>query len=173
MIICLVGRSGVGKTTIFKKLLKEFNGKLNPVISYTTRPMRDQEVNNVDYIFVNSEEFKLLEANNLLVENITYNGNHYGFNRDFFSRTTPNIAIIEPVGLEQLKDNIDGYKFEVIKIDEDPNILRNRMINRGDDEEVIKERLELDNVRFGSFDYDYLVDSDYETTREIIVNLLK
>lgn len=49
MIIVLVGASGSGKSTLEKLICKEF--EMNKIISSTTRPMRKNEVNNVDYHF--------------------------------------------------------------------------------------------------------------------------
>ena len=49
MIIVLVGASGSGKSTLEKLICKEFD--MNKIISSTTRPMRKNEVNNVDYHF--------------------------------------------------------------------------------------------------------------------------
>lgn len=48
-LICLCGPSGTGKTTISFELERAFN--LLPVVSYTTRPAREGEVDDRDYKF--------------------------------------------------------------------------------------------------------------------------
>ena len=48
-IIC--GKSGSGKDTVTKELLNRFNDKLIFDVGYTSRPMRDGEVDGVDYFF--------------------------------------------------------------------------------------------------------------------------
>ena len=50
-LILLVGETGSGKDTVARKL------PYKKVVSYTTRPMRDTEIKNVDYYFVDKEQF--------------------------------------------------------------------------------------------------------------------
>ena len=46
----IMGRSSCGKDTIYKKLLERGNANLNKVIIYTTRPMREGEVDGVERV---------------------------------------------------------------------------------------------------------------------------
>ena len=55
-IMVLVGASASGKDTIMNRLIKEFNVK--PIISYTTRPIRDCEQEGREYHFITEEEFE-------------------------------------------------------------------------------------------------------------------
>lgn len=56
-IIAVSSPSGGGKTSVVKQLLKDFPDIVFSV-SVTTRPKRSNEVNGVDYFFVNDEEFE-------------------------------------------------------------------------------------------------------------------
>ena len=56
MMFVLSSPSGVGKTTLTKKLA-ENNSQFEISISHTTRKPRPNEVNGKDYHFVNIEEF--------------------------------------------------------------------------------------------------------------------
>ena len=56
-IVILSGPSGVGKTTIVKRLLEDCELPLRLSVSATTRPARPGEVNGVDYHFLDQEEF--------------------------------------------------------------------------------------------------------------------
>lgn len=56
MLVCLVGRSGSGKTTISRMLTEHDDFK--EIVSYTTRKARDGEVDGVDYHFLDSNKFK-------------------------------------------------------------------------------------------------------------------
>ena len=58
-MIVLVGRSGSGKTYIAKQLVDKHG--FEKVVTYTTRPKRKNEINNIDYNFVNNENFDILE----------------------------------------------------------------------------------------------------------------
>lgn len=55
-IFCLMGKSSSGKDTISKKLLQDEELNLKPVIPYTTRPIRHNESQGLEYHFV-AEEF--------------------------------------------------------------------------------------------------------------------
>jgi guanylate kinase len=56
-LIVLSGPSGVGKSTIMRRLLQRFPEKLRLSVSATTRPPRPGETDGVDYFFLSSEEF--------------------------------------------------------------------------------------------------------------------
>ena len=59
IMIILSSPSGVGKTTITKKIQQKYNSfKIS--VSHTTRSARSNEVEGVDYHFVNEEKFKKL-----------------------------------------------------------------------------------------------------------------
>lgn len=71
-IFCIMGKSSSGKDTIFKNLLKEKNLNLKPVISYTTRPMRINEVDGREYYFINEEVLKKYERDDKVIEQRVY-----------------------------------------------------------------------------------------------------
>jgi guanylate kinase len=56
-LIVLSGPSGVGKSTILKKLLARHPGRLRLSVSATTRPPRAGEVDGTDYYFLSDAEF--------------------------------------------------------------------------------------------------------------------
>lgn len=53
-IICIVGPSGSGKTTLAQFAEKELGMKV--LVSYTTRPKRDNEIDGVDHYFVSNDQ---------------------------------------------------------------------------------------------------------------------
>ena len=40
----IIGKSSTGKDTIYKELYEKKDLKLNPLVMYTTRPIREKEV---------------------------------------------------------------------------------------------------------------------------------
>ena len=76
-MVILSSPSGVGKTTITKKLQQKYsNFKLS--ISHTTRPPRSNEVDGVDYHFVSKDQFKKLIKDNEFYEYAKIFENYYG-----------------------------------------------------------------------------------------------
>lgn len=75
--VVITGPSGVGKTTIIKRLLKEIpNSKLS--VSITTRKQREKEIDGIDYYFKTEEEFNKLFDNGEFVETGSFIDNKYG-----------------------------------------------------------------------------------------------
>ena len=70
MIVLLVGKSASGKDTYLHEFTKV---GYKPIISYTTRPIRDGEEDGVDYNFVSEEEFNSLIEENKILEYRSYN----------------------------------------------------------------------------------------------------
>ena len=73
-LFCLIGKSGAGKDTVFGELLKRTS--LRPVVTYTTRPMRQGEVNGREYYFVTDETMEKLSSENKIIEKRTYHTVH-------------------------------------------------------------------------------------------------
>ena len=52
-LIILIGCSASGKDTVMNRLVKEFDVK--PLVSYTTRPIRDCEQEGREYHFITGQ----------------------------------------------------------------------------------------------------------------------
>ena len=69
-IIILTGQSGCGKSTIANKLVKNH---FKHVVTNTTRPPREGEVDGVDYNFIGEYDFHSLISDNVMIEWRKYN----------------------------------------------------------------------------------------------------
>lgn len=72
-IVCLMGRSSSGKDTIYKKLLEQNQVMLQPIVPYTTRPIRAGETDGVEYHFTDEVGFQALLARGIVIEDRVYN----------------------------------------------------------------------------------------------------
>lgn len=98
-LIIISGTTCAGKGSVVEKLLKR-NDNLGLSISYTTRPIREGEVNGVDYFFVTQDEFeKKIEQNDFLEYAKVQYGNYYG---------TPK---------KEVKEMLDNGKDVILEID--------------------------------------------------------
>ncbi len=68
MLYCIMGKSSTGKDTIFKRLLKDESLQLNNLVSYTTRPIRENETDGVEYHFVDDKKRDELKAAGKIIE---------------------------------------------------------------------------------------------------------
>lgn len=71
-IVCLMGRSSSGKDTIYKELLGQNQVSLQPIVPYTTRPIRVGEREGVEYHFTDEEGFQSLLAQGRVIEDRVY-----------------------------------------------------------------------------------------------------
>lgn len=55
-VLCIIGHSGSGKTTIEELLVKTFPMHFQRVVSYTTRPKREGETNGWEHYFVGKDQ---------------------------------------------------------------------------------------------------------------------
>ncbi|MGC8611664.1 MAG: guanylate kinase [Athalassotoga sp.] len=76
------GPSGAGKTTIVKMALPEIEG-IEFSVSYTTRPKRENEVEGVDYFFVDEKTFRELIKKGEFLEWAEVHGHLYGTSKKF------------------------------------------------------------------------------------------
>lgn len=72
-IFCVMGKSATGKDTIYQKLLNESTLELKRIIPYTTRPIREGEVEGREYHFCTEEDVQRLDEENKIVELRAYN----------------------------------------------------------------------------------------------------
>ena len=71
MIVVLVGESASGKSTV-AKILEQEQPNFSKVVTYTTRPMRDGEVDGIDYNFISNKKFNELVKQDFFVEHAIY-----------------------------------------------------------------------------------------------------
>lgn len=117
LIVTLTGPSGSGKTVLSQDLRER---GFEPLISTTTRKPRVGEVDGVDYHFVSPEGFAKMARNNLLIEQVEYDGNGYGISRSeaerAFSQGKPAVLVAEPHGVQQIAQYCHALGWEVLRV---------------------------------------------------------
>lgn len=81
--------SGTGKTTLNRRLIKEFDN-IHVVVSHTTRPPRPGEIDGVHYHFISEEQFNAMIAEDAFVEWACVHGCLYGTSRTELSTIQDN-----------------------------------------------------------------------------------
>ena len=68
----IIGKSSTGKDTIYKELFRKEELHLNPLVMYTTRPIRIGEADGKEYYFVGEEIQEKLEREGRVIEKRAY-----------------------------------------------------------------------------------------------------
>jgi guanylate kinase len=132
-ILTLTGPSCSGKSTL-EKMLKQAG--FENVISTTTRPMREGEVNGKSYYFIDKSEFKRLDACGAFVETVHFNGNYYGVSAKeverVFAMNRPVVVVVEPEGLRQIREYAakNGWRHIAVFINNPPEVIAHRFLER-------------------------------------------
>ena len=147
-IIIISSPSGAGKTTICKYLIKKLNN-VDLSVSYTTRNKRNNEIEGIDYYFINKEKFIKLKRKKFFIETAKIFNNYYAssfINLNLSSKKNKHILFdIDWQGARSLRNKFNKNRildFFILP----PNIkeLKKRLIKRGrDNREEIKLRLSL------------------------------
>lgn len=75
-IFYILGKSSTGKDTIYKNILEDKELGLRDIILYTTRPIRDGEIDGKSYHFVSEQEYEEIKKSGLIIEERSYNTMH-------------------------------------------------------------------------------------------------
>ena len=136
--------SGAGKSSLVRAL-REFDARVYPSVSHTTRAPRGQEKHGREYYFVSDAEFDAMAANNGFAEWANVHGRRYGTaKRSLEERIkggTDVLLEIDYQGALQVKDAFPNAVL-IFVLPPSWDELRARLENRGEDApEVIELRL--------------------------------
>lgn len=163
-LIVLSGASGVGKSTVIAKLL-ETRPEIYFSVSFTTRQPRPQEVDGVNYHFVDRADFEGMIARDEFLEYAEYVGSYYGTSQKIITEKLDGgidvLLDIEVQGAEKVKARCPQAAL-VFLVPPSFAELSSRLRGRGtDSEEVIAGRLERARQEFQKAPlYDYIVVND-------------
>lgn len=173
MSLALVGASCTGKTTILHILSER--GYI-PIISYTTRPKREGEVNGFDYNFISDETFEELKRQDFFAETTEYRVASddiwkYGTSRKDLEGNK--ILILNPEGLKNLKKD-KSLDITAVLLLADTGTIWNRLRERGDNSAEATRRLDADHRDFeGITEYiDFAIRTDGDMSVEEIADLI-
>lgn len=175
-LLFVSGPSGVGKDTIMNEVIDEFN----KIVTHTTRPKREGEINGKSYFFTTIDKFEEGIKNNEFVEYIKgFAGNYYGTKRATIKNALdgkkPGLLIVDVDGASTIRKNLkDDPQINVVSIFFKPpsiDVLKERLTKRGTETaEAIKERLgrAMNEIRrAGEYDAEIQVNNPAEGVKDL------
>lgn len=164
-IIAICGKSAAGKDTLLQAVIKN-NPEVHEIISCTTRPPREGEVNGKNYFFLTEAQFNEKCANNEMLESTEFRAWHYGTAIDGLNPNLINVGVFNPAGIRALikNDKVDIY---VVMVEASNKIRLLRSLNRENSPDVdeIVRRYMTDKKDFEDFSQvyepDYIFDNSH------------
>ena len=177
IMVILSSPSGVGKTTLTKKIQQKYQ-KFKISVSHTTRKPRSNEVNGVDYHFVNHKRFKELISKNEFYEYAKIFENYYGTlkkNVDDTFKSNDIIFDIDWQGTKQLSKFKNLNLIKIYLITDNKNELKKRLVKRNQNtKDEVKKRFNAfdEDIKHWN-DYDYvIINKNLETCFKQIENVI-
>lgn len=143
-MIILLGKSASGKDTVVNNLIHNYG--YEKIITWTTRPMRPGEKQNLTYHFTDDEDFEEKIEEGFFAEWKKYNSVfgtwYYGTAvQDITNNPNNKIIILTPSGYEDIKEYINDEEILSVYLDSSLRTLYKRLKFRGDNPKEIKRRL--------------------------------
>ncbi len=167
-IIVLLGASATGKDTVVKHISEKYSIPI--AVSYTTRPMRSNETQGVEYYFISDDEMHEKFKNGEVIEHTSYYiqsedvSYTYANVTSEFEKGDYILTILNPHGLYQFRQSL--YKDDLVSIMLNCDD-RVRLIRSLDRDENVNVNEVLDRFRRDELDFierrpktDYEIDTN-------------
>ena len=165
IMVILSSPSGAGKTTISKKIQQKYqNFKIS--VSHTTRKPRSNEIEGIDYYFINENDFKDKVKRHEFYEYAKIFGNYYGTSKESVLNLLKNkndvLFDIDWQGTQQLSKFKELNLLKIFILPPSKEELKKRLVQRNQDKpQVVEERLKAyDTDSAHKKDYDFVVIND-------------
>ena len=149
-MVIIMGKTSCGKDTVVNELITKHG--FRKLVTYTTRPMRDGEVQDITYHFITEDDFKQKIREDFFAEYKSYDTEfgiwYYGVAlEDVENADDKTVIILTPDGYRDVIKKVKN-KPKSIYIYANNSTIKERLINRGDDPKEAQRRLEHDSIDF-------------------------
>jgi len=171
-MIVIVGKSASGKSTLQNNFVKA-HPDYHKVVTYTTRPMREGEVDGVDYHFISQKMFDSFIEQGFFVEYASYRDWSYGTAKSD-CQDSKAVAALTPAGLRALKRL--GYQITSIYVHLDRRTQLISILNRGDNIDEAYRRCLSDVGQFDAVEkeVDFVIDNaEFRLNQNKVLELLE
>ena len=156
-VVALFGKSGAGKDTLQNIMIEE-NNNMHKIISCTTRPPRENEVNGVDYYFMDEEEFSIKVIAGDMLEHTIFRNWFYGTPIQSLDPTKTNVGVFNIAGIRTL---LEDPRLDVrpvyVQVSDKTRLIRSLNREQDPDCKEICRRFLTDDEDFKDIDFEYKV----------------
>ena len=179
MLVILSGVAGAGKDTVKQEIMKRMENVIT-LPSYTSREIRNTDVEGKTYHFVTKEQFEEMIKNDEFYEYDVHHNNYYGTSRKLLNEKIKSgkiiIKDIDVNGTEHLQDLLKtNTKIVTIFLRVPKDELERRLKERTDSPAEIRLRLsrfEYEESKINLYDY-VLKNDDLEKTVKIVMTIIE
>ena len=174
-LIIITAPSGAGKTTLIKEILKNYNN-IKFSVSHTSREIRANEKNGVDYYFVSKQEFKRgVELEQFVEWNFHFDC-YYGTSKseiiDSINRKIPLLLELDVNGALAIQKLYPNQTISIFIEPPSLDDLKIRLEKRGSDSTVKinrrLQRIEFELSHKSNFDFTVVNDKLEVATNQIL-----
>lgn len=181
-VIAICGKSASGKDTLLHEIM--INESLHEIVSCTTRPPREREVDGVNYYFFTEEEFFQKVENGEMLETSHFRDWYYGTALVGLREDAINVGVFNPDGIRSmLKDNRIELFVVMTTASDKVRLLRSLRREANPDVDEIVRRYLTDKEDFELFSQfyepEYVLDTEgvgyiylQEAAREIVLQAI-
>jgi len=163
MLFVISGPSGVGKSTLVKRVLEDLDN-IEFAVSHTTRKERRGEVEGRDYYFVSRDEFKKMIKEYKLAEWAVVHGNHYGTSKREIEKKGAKgdlLLDIDVQGAHQIKGRLKKAVFIFIMPPHFRDLKKRLKIRSEESEASVRKRFEVARKEIRYYhQFDYIIVND-------------
>ena len=146
MVFTIVGKTCSGKDTVAKHLERRYG--IPNVVTYTTRPMRPDDIDGVSHHFITEEEMHKFSPDDMFAYT-EIDGYSYFSLKQQFEGSSLIVYVLDPRGIEDLiKADIP---FKSLYVDCPEETILRRAAERGTDSGVVTSRLASERKMFDDF----------------------
>lgn len=162
-MLILTGKSCSGKDSLSEELIKL---GYKQIVTYTSRPMRPNEIDGVTYHYLKLEDFLHKAKEGFFLETKPYSVVdgiwYYGSSLESYHNADENtLCILTPSGIEKLKENNISYIGFYINVSDET--IKKRQKQRKDKPKEAERRFNSDKIDFAGVEelIDFTINNEY------------
>ena len=172
-LVVLSAPSGAGKSSLLNNVISQHHD-IGLTISHTTRDIRPNEKNNIDYYFISKEKFQAMINEEEFIEFAEVHGNFYGTTKKEIDEKLMNFEIvileIDTNGAKQVLSNIANCRSVFILPPSYSSLVKRLLARKTENKEQLEKRLRAAKTEIKeATGFDYVMIND--VFEESVTNL--